>query len=180
MSRDAPGKFAGGMIIPNFTDLPPVRTVPGRFGWVRKAAARTDGYSWLMRLWPLVVAVWAGLAAGLLTSGRMVDASIYGIAALVGLAILITGSAWNAVRLTLLAFQRRDRTVADQDAAIARHASLMIAILEVALNAFALTIIGSIGARVHHCDGYRRCRRGAVLLAILPRLDSTSLSLARG
>ena len=117
------------MIIPNFTDLPPVRTVPARFGWVRKAVARTDGCGWLMRLWPFVVAVWAGVAAGSATSGRMVDASLYGIAALVGLAILIAGSAWNAVRLTLLAFQRRDRTVADQDAAIAGHASLMIAIL---------------------------------------------------
>lgn len=180
MLRGAPKKFAVSMIIPSCTDLPPVRAVPARFGWVRKAAARTDGYGWLMRLWPFVVAVWAGVAAGSATSGRMVDAAIYGIAALVGLAILIAGSAWNAMRLTLLAFQCRDRTVADQDAAIARHASLMIATLKVALNAFALTITGSIGARAHHCDGYRRCRRGAVLLTILPRLGSTSLSLARG
>ena len=180
MLRGAPKKFAVSMIIPSCTDLPPVRAVPARFGWVRKAAARTDVYGWLMRLWPFVVAVWAGVAAGSATSGRMVDAAIYGIATLVGLAILIAGSAWNAVRLTLLAFQCRDRTAADQDAAIASHASLMIAILEVALNAVALTIIGSIAARAHHGDGYRRCRRGAVLLTILPRLDSTSLSLARG
>jgi len=180
MLRGATGKFAVDMMIPNFTDLPPVRAVPARFGWVRNATARTDGCGGLMRLWPFVVAVWAGVAAGSATSGRTVDASIYGIAALVGFAILIAGSAWNAVRLTLRASQCRDRAVAEQDAAIARHASLMIATLEVALNAFALTIIGSIGARAHHCDGYRRCRRGAVLLTILPRLDSTSLSLARG
>ena len=180
MLRGEAGTFAVGMIIPNFTDLPPVRAVPTRFGWVRKALARTDGHGWLMRLWPFVVAVWAGVAAGSATSGRMVDASIYGIAALVGLAILIAGSAWNAVWLTLLALQRRDRSVAAQDAAIACHARLMSAILEVALNAFALTIIGSIAARAHHGDGYRRGRRGAVLLTILPRLDSTSLSLARG